>query len=56
METIYDYIKANTEDYFEIVFDNCDGEIRDDEEAIINMLNDESISDIINAFFISVVI
>lgn len=52
---IYDYIKANTEDYFEIVFDNCDGEIRDDEEAIINMLNDESISDDIKIRYISLI-
>lgn len=50
---IYGYVKENFAEYFEIIFDECDGKIEDDEMTILNLLNDESISDEIKKHYIS---
>ena len=50
-EPIYTYVKANILEYFRIIFDICDGMIFDDETTIINVLNDEAITeDIKNSY------
>ena len=50
---IYSYVKANIAEYFEIVFNECDGKIEDDEMTILNVLNDESITDEIKKHYVS---
>ena len=42
---IYGYVRENIAEYFEIVFKMCDEKIADDETTILNVLNDESITD-----------
>ena len=50
---IYGYVKENIEEYFEIIFNECDEKIEDDEMTILNVLNDEPISDEIKKHYIS---
>ena len=50
---IYGYVKENIAEYFEIIFNECDGKIEDNEMTILNVLNDESISDEIKKHYIS---
>jgi Skp family chaperone for outer membrane proteins len=50
---IYSYVKANIAEYFEIIFKECDGKIEDDEMTILNVLNDESITDEVKKHYIS---
>ena len=50
---IYGYVKENIAEYFEIIFNECDEKIEDDEMTILNVLNDESISDEIKKHYIS---
>lgn len=50
---IYGYVKSNIAEYFEIVFKVCDGKIEDDETTIVNVLNDDSISDEIKKSYVA---
>ena len=50
---IYGYVKENIAEYFEIIFNECDGKIEDNEMTILNVLNDESISEEIKKHYIS---
>ncbi|MBQ8292584.1 MAG: hypothetical protein IJX78_02105 [Bacilli bacterium] len=50
---MYNYVKANIIEYFEMIFDECDGKIEDDEATIINVLNDEFITYEIKKFYIT---
>lgn len=50
---IYGYVQSNIDEYFKIVFDVCDGRIEDDEETIVNVLNDDNISESIKNVYIS---
>ncbi len=51
---IYIYIKANIEEYFEIMFKECGGKIEDDEVTILNVLNDENITDEIKKHYVPI--
>ena len=53
---MYDYVKANITEYFEIIFNACDGKIGDDEATIINMLNDKSITNEIKKSYIALLL
>jgi len=44
-EPLYSYVHANINNYIEIYLNNCKGTIIDNENAIIMLLNNESISD-----------
>jgi hypothetical protein len=50
---IYSYVKSNIAEYFEIIFEMCDGKIEDGETTIVNVLNDESITDEIKKSYIA---
>ena len=50
---IYSYVKSNVAEYFEIIFEMCDGKIEDGETTIVNVLNDESITDEIKKSYIA---
>ena len=50
---IYSYVKANIAEYFDIVFKECEGKIEDDEMTILDVLNDESITDEIKKHYVS---
>lgn len=50
---IYGYVQANIAEYFGIVFKVCDGKIEDGETTIVNVLNDESITDEIKKSYVA---
>lgn len=50
---MYNYVKANITEYFEIIFNACDGKIEDDDVTIINVLNDKSITSEIKKSYIA---
>lgn len=50
---IYGYVKANIAEYFEIVFKVCDGKIEDGETTIVNVLNDETITEEIKKAYVA---
>ena len=50
---IYNYVKANIAEYFEIVFETCEERIDDEEATIISVLNDESITDEIKKTYVT---
>lgn len=50
---IYSYVKANIAEYFEIIFKVCNGKIEDGETTIINVLNDETITDEIKNSYVT---
>ncbi len=50
---IYGYVKANIADYFGIIFNVCAGKIEDSETTIVNVLNDETITDEIKKSYVA---